>query len=125
MGVVHGPCDAPVQEDLDSFGFDHADLEGDDRALLVIELDFVLVVVRPCSLYAPFDLHGEVAVLRDRSPQAFLFTLFICHTLNPSPSAGRVRGLKGSTHLSPVHALHFGLSDWVISPAPRQLSTLS
>ena len=42
--------------------------------------------------------------------------------MNPSPSAGRVRGLKGSTHLSPVHALHFGLADWVSTPAPRQCS---
>ena len=49
--------------------------------------------------------------------------LFFCHTLNPSPSAGRVRGLKGSTHLSPVHALHFVLADWVSTPAPRQLPT--
>ena len=44
-------------------------------------------------------------------------------TLNTSPSAGRVRGLKGSTNLSPVHASHFGLADWVSTPAPRQLST--
>ena len=32
---MHGPCDAPVQERFDSFGFDHADLEGDGRARLV------------------------------------------------------------------------------------------
>ena len=51
------------------------------------------------------------------------FFLCICHTLAPSPSAGRGCGLKGSTHLSPVHALHFGLADWVSTPAPRQLST--
>ena len=48
---------------------------------------------------------------------------FFCHTLKPSPSAGRVHGLKGPTHLSPVHALHFGLAKWVSTPAPRQLST--
>ena len=52
--------------------------------------------------------------------------LYFNHTLDPSPSAGRARGLKGSTHLSPVHALNFGLADWVSTPpAPRQLSTLS
>ena len=65
MGVVRGPCDAPVQERFDSFGFDHADLEGDGRAWLVVELDFVLLVARPCSLYAPLYFRGEVAVLRD------------------------------------------------------------
>ena len=32
---------------------------------------------------------------------------FFCHTLNLSPSAGRVRGLKGSTHLSPGTRLAF------------------
>ena len=53
----------------------------------------------------------------------FVFFYFFCHTLNPSPSAGRVRGLKGSTHLSPVHALHFDLADWVSTSAPRQLTT--
>ena len=52
-----------------------------------------------------------------------LTLFFFCHTLNPSPSAGRVRGLKGSTHLSPVHALHFDLADWVSTPAPRQLTS--
>ena len=46
------------------------------------------------------------------------FFFFFCHTLNPSPSAGRVCGLKGSTHLPPVHALHFDLADWVSTPAP-------
>ena len=51
----------------------------------------------------------------------FLFDIFY-HIVNSSPSAGRVRGLKGSTRLSPVHALHFGLADWVSTPAPRQLS---
>ena len=44
---------------------------------------------------------------------------------NTSPSAWRVRALKGLTHLSPVHALHFGLADWVRTPAPRQLTTNS
>ena len=53
----------------------------------------------------------------------YVFLFFFCHTLNPSPSAGRFRGLKGSTHLSPVHVLHFDLADRVSTPAPRQLTT--
>ena len=52
-----------------------------------------------------------------------LFVLSICHTLKPSSSAGRGRGLKGSTHLSPVHAFQFGLADWVSTRAPCQLTT--
>ena len=54
---------------------------------------------------------------------SFIFIYLICHTLNPSPSAGRVRGLKESIHLSSVHALHFRLADWVSTPAPRQFTT--
>ena len=61
---------------------------------------------------------GGVQAYRRR----FHHSSLLCRTLNPSPSAGRVRGLKGSTHLSPVHALHFGLADWVSTPAPGQLS---
>ena len=76
---MHSPCDATVQERFDSFGFDHADLEGDDRARLVVELDFVLLVARPCSLYAPLDFHGEVAVLRDCSPPVHkVVCLLVC-----------------------------------------------
>ena len=50
-------------------------------------------------------------------------SLFFCHISNPSPSAGRVRGPRGSTYLSPIHALHFGLANWFSTPAPRQLTT--
>ena len=53
-----------------------------------------------------------------------LINLLIWHTLIPSPLAGRVCRLKGSIHLSPVHALHFGLADWVSTPAPRLLKTI-
>ena len=35
-----------------------------------------------------------------------------------SSSSGRVRGLKGSTHLSSVPNLHSGLTDWVSTSAP-------
>ena len=41
----------------------------------------------------------------------------------PSPSTGRVRGLKESTHISAVQALHFGLADGVSTPTTRQLTT--
>ena len=41
----------------------------------------------------------------------------------PRPSVRRVRALKGSTHLSPVHTLHFDLVDWVSAPAPGQRMT--
>ena len=50
---------------------------------------------------------------------------FFCRVVNPSPSAGRVCDLKGSIHLSQVHALHFDIADSVSTPAPRQLPTLS
>ena len=53
----------------------------------------------------------------------FIYSFYLVTLNTPSPSAGRVRGLKVSTHLFPVHALHFGLADWVSTPAPRQLST--
>lgn len=43
--------------------------------------------------------------------------------MNPSPSPGRVRGLKGSNHFSPVHDFHFGLVDGVNTPAQRSLSS--
>lgn len=44
------------------------------------------------------------------------------HSLNPSPSPGRACGLKEPIHLSPVHALHFGVVGYVNTPAPRQQS---
>ena len=53
----------------------------------------------------------------------FLFFYF-CRTLNLSPSAGRVCGLKGSTYLSPGTRLAFW-SRGVSTPAPRQLTTNS
>ena len=73
---------------------------------------------KPDSQYDKYPLHAYVF-----HGSSLLGVFIFCHTLNPSPSAGRVRGLNGSTHLSPVHALHFGLADCVSTPAPRPLST--
>ena len=43
----------------------------------------------------------------------------------PLPFRGTSPWSQGINHLSPVHALHFGLADWVSIPAPRQLTTNS
>lgn len=46
---------------------------------------------------------------------------FSRRTSNLSPFSGRARGLRGSTRLSLIHTLHFGLADWVMAistPAP-------
>ena len=56
---------------------------------------------------------------------SFIHSLVHLSHFEPSPSSlGRVRGLKVSTHLSPVHALHFDLADRVMTStaAPRHLT---
>lgn len=54
-----------------------------------------------------------------RTPSLF----FSRGTFDPSSSSGGVRSLRDSRHLSPVHAAHFGIYDWISSPPPRRLSS--
>ena len=54
----------------------------------------------------------------------FLFlSFFFCHTFKPLPFRGTGPWSQVINHLSPVHALDFGLADLVSTPAPRHLST--
>lgn len=46
----------------------------------------------------------------------YLSDIFVSsHTLNRSPFSRRVRNSKGSTHLSAIHALYYGLADWIMT----------
>lgn len=54
-----------------------------------------------------------------------LFFVCVSHSEPPPlPRDESVVRLRGSTHLSHVHALHFGLGDWIMTKNFRTASTL-
>ena len=55
----------------------------------------------PCRIFGTTVLSVQVHTICDHFSTSSIGTRpLLCHILNPLPSSGRFRGLKGSTHLS-------------------------